>query len=337
MEILVTGASGFIGRHLARALTAQGHQVKVLLRKPSTYVSFNGVKSCVGDLTDADSLYQAVEGVDLVYHLAAIRDRWGLSYQDYYAVNVEGTRHLLDAAVEQGARFVHCSSVGVLGYPGVLDIDEDHAYRPQDGKYNYHHTKALAEQLTLEYAQKGRLAAIVVRPVITYGPGDEYGMVTKLLTLLATGRFVPVGNGQNHVHLAYITDTVRGIILAGECDQAIGRIYIIPGSRPIATRELIAEVCALLECPTPRWHVPLAPAKVAAWMFESVYTLHHQLGLQFLGSEPFLTRDKIDTLTINRGFCGRRAEQELGYHPTIDYPQGLALTVAWARQAGLLS
>lgn len=336
MNILVTGASGFIGQHLARALTAQGHQVRVLVRRPPTNASSNGVRPFVGDLSDADSLRQAVEDVNQIYHLAAIRDRWGLSYRDYYTVNVEGTRHLLDAAVERGARFVYCSSVGVLGYPGVLGIDEGYAYRPEDGKYNYHHTKALAEQLTLEYAQKGRLAATVVRPVITYGPGDRYGMITKLLNLLATGHFLPVGDGRNHVHLAYITDMVRGIILAGECEQAIGRVYIIPGTRPITTKELVAEACNLLERPAPRWHIPLAPAKVAAWMFESVYTVQRHLGLCVLNSEPFLTRDKIDTLTINRGFCGHRAEQELGYHPVIDYPEGLAATIAWACQASFL-
>ncbi len=336
MKILVTGASGFIGQHLARALTAQGHQVRVLVRKSSTYFSFNGIKPCVGDLTDADSLRWAVEDVDQIYHLAAIRDHWGLPYRDYHAVNVEGTHHLLDAAVKQGARFVYCSSVGVLGYPGVLDINEDYAYRPEDGKYNYHHTKTLAEQLTLEYVQRGQLAATVVRPVITYGPGDKDGMITKLLALLTSGRFVPVGDGHNHVHLAYITDTVRGIILAGECEQAIGRVYIIPGTRPITMKALIAQVCNLLECPIPRWHVPLAPAQIAAWMFESVYNVQHQLGLHILNGEPFLTRDKIDTLAINRGFCGCRAEQELGYHPAIDYPEGLALTIVWARQASIL-
>jgi len=336
MEILVTGASGFIGRHLVRALGAQGHYVRVLIRASSTYTNSNGSKPFVGDLTDADSLRQAVEGVDQVYHLAAIRDRWGWPYEDYYAVNVEGTRCLLDAAARQGACFIYCSSVGVLGYPGILDIDESYDYRPQDGKYNYHHTKALAEQLTLEYAHKGKLAATVVRPVITYGPGDEYGMITKLLTLLAAGRFVPVGSGQNHVHLAYITDMVRGIILAGECHQAVGRVYIIPGTRPIAMKELVAYACTLLECPIPRWHIPLAPARAAAWMFESVYTLQRQLGLQLLDGEPFITRDKIDTLTVNRGFSGRRAERELGYQPIIDYPEGLASTIVWARQTGFL-
>lgn len=336
MKILVTGASGFIGQHLTRSLLAQEHQVRTLLRRSSVRVGLDGATSYIGDLTDAASLRQAVEGVDQVYHLAVIRDRPGISYQDYYAVNVEGTRHILDAAAAQGARFVYCSSVGVLGYPGVTDIDEDFAYRPEDGKYNYHHTKALAEQLTLEYHHQGRLKATVVRPVITYGPGDSYGMITKLLAMLARARFIPIGDGRNHVHLAYITDTVRGIILAGESDQSAGRVYHIPGFRPISMRELIALACELVGRPAPRWHIPLGLAKAAARAFESAYALQHRLGLEFLGTEPFLTRDKIDTLTINRGFSGRRAEQELGYHPSVDYSEGLARTVDWARQAHLL-
>jgi len=336
MKALVTGASGFIGQHLTCALTAQGHQVRALIRTPSAHIDCNGVTPFVGDLTDAASLHQAVEGVDQVYHLAAIRDRWGLPYQDYHAVNVTGTRHLLDAAAGQGARFVYCSSVGVLGYPGALDIDESYPYCPKDGKCNYHYTKALAEQLTLEYAQKGRLIATVVRPVITYGPGDEYGMITKLLTLLAAGRFVSLGNSRNHVHLAYIIDTVRGIILAGESNQTNGRVYIIPGTHPITMKELVAQACASLGQAPPRWHVPLMPAQAAAWMMEAVYTLQRWSGLRVLGDAPFITRDKIDTLTINRGFNGQRAERELGYRPAVDYAEGLAMTVTWARQFGIL-
>jgi nucleoside-diphosphate-sugar epimerase len=337
MKVLVTGASGFIGQHLVRALTARNHEVRAMVRPSSPQVSFNGsTQPVLGDLTDADSLRCAAEGAAQIYHLAAIRDRWGQSYDDYHVVNVQGTRHLLDAAVDQGARFVYCSSVGVLGYPGVLNIDESFPYRTQDGKYNYHHTKALAEQLTLAYANEGRLAATVVRPVITYGPGDADGMITKLLTLLANARFVPVGDGQNHVHLAYIADMVRGIILAGERDQAIGNVYIIPGTRPIAMRDLIRLASAQLGLTAPRHHLPLALAKAAAWVFEALYALQRRLGFNLLGDEPFLTRDKIDTLAINRGFDGQRAAQDLDYHPTTDYSQGLAQTVAWARQTHLL-
>lgn len=337
MKVLVTGASGFIGQHLTRALAAQGHQVRALVRPSSGQIVFDGpIQPVPGDLTDAGSLRRAVEGVARVYHLAAIRDRWGLPYDDYHAVNVGGTRHLLDAAARQGARFIYCSSVGVLGYPGVLNIDESFPYRTQDGKYNYHHTKALAEQLALAYAREGRLVATVVRPVITYGPGDADGMITKLLTLLAAGRFVPVGSGQNHVHLAYVTDVVRGIILAGESERAMGNVYILPGPRPITMHELIALASAELGRPAPRWHIPLGPAKAAARLFEVLYALQRRLKLDLLGSEPFLTRDKIDTLAVNRGFNGQRAARDLDYHPTTDYPQGLVQTVTWARQIHLI-
>ncbi|MFZ5915368.1 MAG: NAD-dependent epimerase/dehydratase family protein [Chloroflexota bacterium] len=338
MKVLVTGASGFIGQHLVRALSAQGHQVRYLLRPAaSAPVNFNGRTQRVwGDMSDADSLHRAVEGVDQVYHLAAIRDRWGLSFKEYNTVNVQGTRHLLEAAARQGARFIYCSSVGVLGYPGVLNIDESFDYRTRDGKFKYHHTKALSEQLTLAYARTGRLEATVVRPVITYGPGDTYGMVTKLLTLLASGRFLPIGSGRNHVHLAYITDTVRGLILASESAQANGQVYILPGTRPITMQALIDLASSVVDQATPGWHVPLAVAKTAAWLFESAFALQRQLGLNLLGEEPFLTRDKIDTLTVNRGFDGTRAATDLGYYPTIDYAEGLAQTVAWARKAQLL-
>jgi len=337
MEILVTGASGFIGQHLARALAAQGHQVRVLLRSSHIETCFNGAtKPFLGDLTHEESLRPAVEGVDLVYHLAAVRERWGLSYKTCYDINVEGTRYLLDAAAEQRARFVYCSSVGVLGYPGTLDVDESYPYCTKESKYPYHHTKALAEQLTREYAQRGWLRAVVVRPLITYGPGDAFGVVTRLLVLLARGHFVPVGDGRNHVHLAYITDTVRGIILAGESEQADGQVYILPGTRPITVRELIAQACALLKQSVPRCHLPRLPSQTVTRLFKLMCAVQGQFGLQIWDNEPFLSRDKFDALMANQGFSGRRAAQDLGYRPAMDYADGLRLTVAWARQSHFL-
>jgi len=334
---LVTGATGFIGSHLVQALLESAHQVRILARAPSAFRTHPHCQTILGDLTDPRATRTAAQGMDVVYHLAAIRDRWGVPYDDYHTVNVKGTRSLLNAAADEGARFVYCSSVGVLGYPGVLGIDEAFPYGAEDGKYNYHHTKVLAEQLTLDYARSGRLAATIVRPVITYGPGDEYGMVTKLLRMISAGHFIQVGSGRNHVHLAYASDTVRGIILAGESDRSPGQVYILPGTRPIAMNELLAQTCAILGRVTPCWRVPLTPAKGAAWMFESLFTLQRRLGLNVLGDEPFLTRDKIDTLTMNRGFSGQRAERDLGYRPSVDYAEGLTLTVGWARHAGLLS
>ena len=329
MRVLVTGGSGFVGGHLVRALLARGCAVRAMVRPTSQTDSLDGAELVYGDVTDAASCRDAVAGVDVVYHLAAIRDRWSIPYTDYVAVNVEGTRNLLEAAAGQVDRFVYCSSVGVLGYPGVLRIDESFPLRPDDGKVFYHRTKAQAEELVLDFTRQGRLVTTVVRPAITYGPGDDWGMVTRLIAMLKRGTFVHVGSGRNHLHLCYVSDTVQGLILAGESEQSVGQVYIIAGPEPITLNDLVAKICGLLGQKPPRWHVPVELVRIAGWVLEGVYAAQARLGLHVLGQSPYLTRDKVDTLAINRGFSIEKARRELSYEPLVGYDEGLKLTTAW--------
>jgi dihydroflavonol-4-reductase len=331
MKALVTGATGFIGGHIAHTLNERGHEVHVLVRSPSSVGSSSAWRVLVGDVTDSSAVRTAVSGVDVIFHLAAVRDRWGISYEDYYRVNVEGTRNLLQAASDRGCRFIYCSSVGVMGHPGRLDIDESFPYASGDGKYNYSQTKALADKLTLDYARQGRLWATVVRPVITYGPGDTWGMVTRLIDLLAQRRFLPVGDGRNYMHLAYISDVVDGFLLAAENEGAIGRPYIIAGPAPITLNDLVRKLCELLGVSPPGWHVPAGIARAAGHSLETLFRLKQRAGIEALGDVPFITRDKVDTLAINRSYSTLRAEKELGFRPAVDYVEGLPPTVSWWR------
>jgi len=327
VKVLVTGGTGFIGGHLARALRERGDRVRVLARRPAPELTAQGLEVVQGDITDRAAVQAAVQGMDLVYHLAALRDRWGWPYSLYQAVNVAGTRHLLEAAAAEGCRFVHCSSVGVALYPGNRCIDETLPYHPASSQRYYHQTKAQAERLVLERARRGEVAATVVRPVITYGPGDERGMVTRMMALLARGRFIPVGRGRNHVHLAYIDDVVQGFLLAGAKPDAVGQAYIIAGPRSIAVKELIRLTCAVLGVPRPRLCVPTPLALAVAWVWEALYQAVRSQ------KEPLITRDKIATLTVDRGFNWEKAHRELGYAPQVDYEEGLGRTAAWFRMA----
>jgi nucleoside-diphosphate-sugar epimerase len=337
MKMLVTGGTGFLGSHLVQALLKGGHEVRALVRQGSDVEKLKGAELVYGDLTEPGGLRQAVEGVETVYHLAAIRDKWGTPYQAYYTVNVKGTRHLLDAAVGCVDKFVYCSTAGVARYPGNLQADESLPHNTDGhGQHCYHHTKALAEQLTLEYARTGQVPATVVRPTIVYGPGDTWGMMTKLVTMLAQGRFALVGDGRNHLHLVYVDDVIGAFFLAGESSRSVGQVYIIAGSSLITLNNLVAKVCALLGVRTPRWHIPVRIAKAAGWVLERAYLVKGELGISALGETPFLTRDKVDTLAVNRGFSSAKAQRELGYHPTVGYDEGLRHTIDWCQSQGYL-
>ena len=165
-------------------------------------------------------------------------------------------RRLLAAAAGRALRFVYISSVGVLGWPGVDGIDESFPVDVRPGEIDYHGTKAAAEQLV--HAWRGGVETVVVRPTITYGPGDTDGMLTRLIRLIARGRFVRIGRGENRFHLAYIDDLVQGLILAGTHPSAPGEIFILAGHGPILVRELD---CANRPSPWVRTAFPL-PARV---------------------------------------------------------------------------
>jgi nucleoside-diphosphate-sugar epimerase len=340
MKVLVTGATGFIGGHLVRHLLAQGHGVRALTRRRAgsedrvAPLAEAGVELAWGEVTDLGSVRSAVQGVEAVFHLAAVRDKWGTPESLYREVNVGGTHHLLEAVAETGAeRFVYCSSVGVARYPGNLAADETLPFREPSSQVFYHRTKAQAERMVLDWASSGRVPAVVVRPVITYGPLDEWGMVTRLIAMLAGGRFVPIGNGCAHVDLAYIDDVVSGMRRALEVGTS-GQVYILSGTAPIEVRVLIGKICNLLGKHPPRARIPVSLAYTAGWGLEKLYAFGSRLGLDVAKHQPLITRDKIATLAVDRGFSHARASRELGYQPQVDYDEGLRRTLDWLKVMG---
>jgi nucleoside-diphosphate-sugar epimerase len=337
MRVLVTGATGFIGGHLLRSLVAQRNRVRALVRHENRGLALAeaGVELVWGDLTDRETVRAAVSGVEAVCHLAAVRDAWGIPASVYQRVNVEGTRYLLEAAAEAGVhRFLYCSSVGVACYPGNLEADETLPFREPTSQVFYHRSKAQAERTVLEWASAGRVPAVVVRPVIAYGPEDERGMVTRMVMLLAQGRFLLVGNGRGHVDLVYVDDLVAGMCLALE-RGVVGTVYILSGTAPIQVRALVAKICDLLGRRPPPIHVPAPIARAAGWGMETLYRAGDRLGV-LDGKEPFITRDKVATLTMDWGFSHARASQELGYRPQVNYDEGLRRTLDWLQETGFL-
>lgn len=327
MTILVTGATGFIGGHLARHLAERQHHVRALVRRDSPALASAGVELAWGDVTDLQAIRAAVKGTQTVFHLAAQRDVWGIPESTYRQVNVEGTRHLLAAAAESGVqRFLFCSSVGVARYPGNLQADETLPYVEASSQKFYHRTKAQAEREVLASARADKVPALVVRPVITYGPGDQTGMVTQLLMRLAQGRFLPVGTGSNHMDLAYIDDMVAGMMLAWE-QGTIGQTYILSGPQPVTMRQvLVAAHAALGKAGPGRIHVPARPAYVLASWAEKVWATFNR--------RPPITRGAVATLTVDRGFSHARAGRELGYRPQVHCREGLQRTWVWLQEVG---
>jgi nucleoside-diphosphate-sugar epimerase len=330
VNVLVTGATGFTGGHLATTLARRGHRVKALVRERSrarfraSEAARAGAIESIGDLTDGAAVARAAEGADVVYHIAATYREAGQPDSAYTAVNVEGTRTVLVAAKAAGARrVVHCSTGGVHGHIERPPAAEDAPLAPGDV---YQETKLAAESLAREFGEREGLDVVIARPIGIYGPGDTRFL--RMFRGIARGRFPLLGRGDVFYHLTYIDDLVEGFRLCGETPRAAGRTYILAGPRYTTLQELTVLIARELGVPPPRWHLPVWPFWVAGLACEIVCVP--------LRIEPPIYRRRVDFFTKSRAFDTTRARTELGYVPKVDLQEGIHLTATWYKEQGLL-
>jgi nucleoside-diphosphate-sugar epimerase len=328
--VLVTGATGFTGGHLARHLVTRGDEVRALVRARSrerfvrSALPEAGVMAVDGDLLDAAAVRRAVDGVEVVYHIAATYREAGQPDSAYRAINVEGTRHVLEAAKAAGVRrVVHCSTGGVHGHIANPPANEDAPFNPGDV---YQDTKLAAEKLAREFGAANGLDVVVARPIGIYGPGDKRFLL--MFRGLARGRFPMIGGGQAFYHLTFIDDLVEGFRLCGTVAAAKGRTYILAGPRYTTLEQLVQLVAKELAVSPPRVHLPVWPFWTAGLLCEMVCVP--------LRIEPPIYRRRVDFYTKSRAFDTTRARRELGFAPTVDLQEGIKRTADWYRSEGLL-
>jgi dihydroflavonol-4-reductase len=330
VRVLVTGATGFTGGHLAATLARRGFDVRALVRPSSrerfrrTAAAAAGATEVVGDLTDEAAVRDACAGVEVVYHIAATYREAGQPDAAYRAINVDGTRHVLRGAKSAGARrVVHCSTGGVHGHIEHPPANEDAPFNPGD---IYQRTKLEAERLATDFGRSEGLDVVVARPIGIHGPGDTRFL--KMFRGLARGRFPMLGSGEAFYHLTYIDDLVEGFRLCGEVPNAAGRTYILGGARYTTLDELVRLIAAELQVGPPRVHWPVWPVWTAGLLCELVCVP--------LGMEPPLYRRRVDFYTKSRAFDITRARTELGYEPKVSLEEGIHRTAEWYREQKLL-
>lgn len=334
MKALVTGATGFIGGAAARRMLDLGWDVTLLLRPggqpPPHLAAARVVHADLGECTSAD-LRKLLPPCDVVVHAAAIRNRWGTPPEEYLLVNVDGTRNLATASIGYTKRFVFISSSGVYGYPGVCGIDEDFATVPAGAALDYHASKVLAEQDLLHLY--GSLETVILRPTITYGPGDRDGMITRMVQMIRRQRLPRIGLGNNFLHLTFISDMVDAIIAACTRARIHKAVYNVCGPEPIRLNDLARGIAVMVEKPFPPFSIPRAVASSAGWLLEMAYRLPGSNSI--LPHTPLITRQMVNSLSANRGFSGEKARRELGFMPRVNLTEGLQATLAWMRNEGI--
>ena len=323
--VLVTGGSGFIGRHLVSALVALRTPVRVLVRQPAAAASLAslGAEPVVGDMLDATAVRRAAAGVRAVFHLAGRLFAPGVPSEYYERLHVEGTVSLLRACeADRLDFFVHCSTTGVHGPTGAVPPREDDAGQPQSA---YETTKAEAERVATDFARRTDLPLVIARPGLVYGPGDLH--LLGWFRAIRAGVYRVIGAGDNRFHPIYIDDLVRSLLLCTGATSSPGRAYHLVGCTSVTMRELSNAIGQAVGRPVPSRHLPAPLALAIGAALEALPVPRRRLPL---------TRSRVRFMLQNRAYDGSRARDELGFVPQVDLAEGLRRTVEWYRAEGLL-
>ena len=322
----VTGASGFVGSHLARELHGQGWRVHLLARPSS---SLDGVEDVpcekhLGDVTDAASVQAAIpRGVDGVFHVAASTNFWSRRNAEQTRINIDGTRNVLEAAIDAGAgRFVHTSSFVSWGFTDTT-IDEDSPRTDASDWINYVRTKHRSEQLVLDAAAAGRIDAVVLNPANVLGPGDRHNW-SRLFRLVQERGLpgAPPGGG----NFCDVREVARAHARAWH-DGRCGQRYLLGGefARII---DVIAIAGEMLDRPVPRRPMPAWALKSSARMMTALAALR--------GKEPDLTPEAAVMTSHDIRCDSSRAERELGYR-SVPLRDMIRDTIDWMKEQGMLT
>lgn len=333
MIVLVTGSSGFIGSQLCQALVKQGHTVRAFHRASSKLDALQGlpVEHCIGDLTQPETLASALEGVEVVFHAAALLGHADARDQAarMYAVTVEGTRALFSAALKAGVRrVVHTSSVSALGVPdrfgktrGSPDalMNENHTwnYTPQGWPYGY--SKYLAE-LEAQKAVAQGLDVVMVNPSVVFGAGDLYRQNSSIITQVAGQRLrLLTEGGLNAVHIA---DVVEGHLAALERGNT-GERYILGGEN-LTHIDLVQRIARLAGVPAPRLILPGSVARRLAVL------------LRWFGSFIDLPISAAEVAMAGWYFYydTHKAQSQLGLSAPRPVDSAINEALEWFRQSG---
>ncbi len=324
---LVTGATGFVGSAVARALLARGHRVRVLARPNSDRRNLAGlaVEIAEGAMEDPRSLARAVAGCRYVYHVAADYRIWVPDPAPMFRANVDGTRDLLTAALEAGAeRVIYTSSVATLGLVPGGSADEETPSSIDDMIGPYKRSKFVAEEVARGLARERGLPVVIVNPSTPVGPGDIKPTPTGRLIVEAARGQMPafVDTGLNIVH---VDDVAEGHLAAAEKGR-IGERYILGGEN-MALAEILAEVAQAVGRRPPWLRVPhgvLFPVAFGA-----------ELAARVTGRDPFVTLDGVRMSRKKMYFTSEKASRELGYAPR-PAREAIADAVSWFEANGYL-
>lgn len=320
-DALVTGAAGFIGRHLIRRLLADGKTVRCLVRKTSNldHLPVSAAELHYGDVTDSQTLAGMAKDVSVVYHLAALGHVSAITedaYRRFHMVNVQGTRNLIEECLQWTVRkFVHVSSVAAMG---VIDGETTDETTPPQPVTPYERSKLESEQAALRYWQEKQFPVVVVRPSMVYGPEGPDTEFIKIVRLVQKGWFPVFGRGSKLTAGVYVTDLVDGLIRAAERGRC-GEVYILTGAESFQFDHMLELIARNLGKKHLGPRLPLWLARAAACGFE--------VASRLFGIAPPMTRQNVQSIIADRQYSIEKALHELGYESRTTLQDGIQTVI----------
>jgi len=321
-KALVTGATGFVGSHLAAELLKRGYQVSVLVRKTSDLSGLlnTGVELVFGDVADKESLKKIFFDFDYIFHVAGLIKAKNLD--DFFKANAQGTKNLLEVLFDSGypvSRFVLISSTAACG-PSLNDQPKKETDLCQPVSI-YGKSKLEGEKIALEFSHK--IPITIIRPPAIYGPKDR--QLLNFFKLVKWGIIPLVGKNENCFSVVYVQDLVDAIILAAENPKAEGEIYFIADGE-IYHWEKAGDIAAEVWGKKP---FKFTPPKFLLYITAVMSEL---LG-KFSGKAPYLTRRKLEEIHYRYWVCDiSKAKTELNFKPKFDFRRGAQETINWYKQ-----
>lgn len=329
-KILLTGATGFVGKHLTNALLKDGYKIKALIRENSNTEDLDkkSLSLVCGDIKDKTSLCEATKDTDIVIHAAALMANYEhLAKEEFYQVNVTGTQNLLNASMKNDIKhFIHISTVGVLGSTGGNIGSEKSSYGSHLSKYEW--SKQKAEKIVLNFGSSNNFPITILRPTQLYGPGMKHGWL-DISRLILKGKFKVIGKGDSRLHLTYIDDFVHAILLIIGKEKAFGKTYIVGGDDIRTLREIYKIIADTLKVKEP-----------SALPYPMVYLAASFLDLIPENLKPenlrLLTRHRVRFYNEDHVFDTSKIRKDFDYRPNTDLSTGFKNTCDWFRQKGYL-
>jgi 2-alkyl-3-oxoalkanoate reductase len=325
---LVTGATGLLGSHIAEKLVARGDRVRALVRADSSigFLQNLGIERIVGDLTDAESCRQAVQGVHTIYHCAAKVGDWG-KWHEFETACLDGTRNLADAAIEADVgRFLHISSTSAYGHPleGGPPINEtaELGQRLWPLWDYYTRSKVDCERLLWELVANRGLRLTVIRPSWLYGERDRTTL-ERLVGRLRAGKVPLIGRGDNPLSAIYAGNVADAAILAASDPGSVGEAYNITHQGQLTQREFLQLFIDAIGAPPIRRRISYNLTFAASFLIEAIARLRGRK------RPPLITRYATWLMGRSLSYSTAKAETKLGWKPAVGNRESIERSVRW--------